>query len=176
MLKRLRVSFWLFFILASVLLLTLTPPPASATSFTDAFENVNADHLFRGTSFSESTPASFYVSLHITSCTDSAVGTEVSGGSYARIAVARSQAAWNGTHGTNIGASSGTNGTISNNGAIDFAAPTANWGLISSFGINSALTGGVQYVCEDLTTPKTVNNGDAAPSFAPAALTIQVDN
>lgn len=149
---------------------------ASAVSLNDYSENKIADHVFRGTAFSETAPASYYVALFTTSCTDAAVGTEVTGGSYARVAIARSQAAWNGTHGNATGASSGTGGTISNAGTLTFPAPTANWGSITAFGVLDASTAGNPIVCTDLTTPKTVNNADSAPAFAIGALTIQIDN
>jgi len=149
---------------------------ASAVSLNDYSENKIADHVFRGTALSETAPASYYVALFTTSCTDAAVGTEVTGGSYARVAIARSQAAWNGTHGNATGASSGTGGTISNAGTLTFPAPTANWGSVTAFGVLDASTAGNPIVCTDLTTPKTINNGDAAPAFAIGALTIQIDN
>jgi len=145
-------------------------------SLNDYAENKIVDHVFRGTAFSESSPGSYYVGLHTTSCTDAALGTEVSGAGYSRIAIARSQAAWNGTHGTNSGPSSGTNGTISNNAIIQYGSPTANWGGVTSFSVSDAITGGNPIVCTDLTTAKTINNGDAAPSFAAGALTIQIDD
>jgi len=149
---------------------------ASAVSLNDYSENKIADHVFRGTALSETVPASYYVALFTTSCTDAAVGTEVTGGSYARVAIARSQAAWNGTHGNATGASSGTGGTISNAGTLTFPVPTANWGSVTAFGVLDASTAGNPIVCTDLTTPKTINNGDAAPAFAIGALTIQIDN
>jgi hypothetical protein len=136
--------------------------PAQATSITDYYENKIVDHLFRNTALSESSPASYYVGLLTASCSDSSAGTEVSGGDYARVAVTRGTSAWKGTHGSTTGASSGTNGTISNAGAITFPAPTANWGTM--------------IICQSLTASKTVNNGDAAPAFAIDALTIQIDN
>ena len=73
-------------------------------------------------------------------------------------------------------ASSGTGGTTSNNAAVTFPAPTANWGSVSYFGIYDASTAGNLLFCAALTTAKTINNGDAAPSFAIGALTIQIDN
>lgn len=149
---------------------------AGAASFTDYFENKDVDHLFRNTAYSESSPASFHVSLHTAACSDSSTGTEVSGGSYARVAVTRATSSWKGTHGNTTGASSGTNGTISNAAAITFPAPTANWGTVTHFGMFDASTSGNMIVCQSLTTSKTINNGDAAPSFAIDALTIQVDN
>jgi hypothetical protein len=150
--------------------------PAQATSLTDYLENKLVDHLFRATAYSESSPASFYVGLLTASCSDSSAGTEVSGGSYARVAVTRGTSAWKGTHGSTTGASSGTNGTISNAGAITFPSPTANWGTITHFAIYDASTSGNQILCQSLTASKTVNNGDAAPAFAIDALTIQIDN
>lgn len=149
---------------------------ASATSLTDYYENVIADHLFRATALSEATPASYYVALHTAACSDSATGTEVTGGSYARVAVIRGLANWNGTHGNTTGASSGTGGTISNAAVITFPAPTANWGTVSHFAIWDATTAGNQVICEALSVGKTINNADASPSFAAGALTIQFDN
>lgn len=161
--------------IASVAMLSVTNQ-AHAASLNDYSENKIVDHVFRNTAFSESTPTSYYVALFTTSCTDAAVGTEVSGAGYARIGVTRGQANWNGTHGTTTGASSGTNGTISNAAIIQYGSPTANWGSITSFAVMDAVSSGNPIVCTDLTTAKTVNNGDAAPSFAAGALTIQIDN
>lgn len=149
-------------------------PLAIATSFTDYYENKLADDQFRGTAYTE--PTTHYVGLLTTTCTDSSAGTEVSGGSYARVAVTKGDAAWKGTHGSATGISSGTGGTISNAAAITFPAPTANWGTVVSFGIYDASSSGNLMICQALTTSKTINNGDAAPSFAIDALTIQFDN
>lgn len=162
--------------LLSLALAVLIPLTAHAASMTNYAENLIADVIFRAQAFSETAPASYYVSLHTTSCTDATPGTEVSGGSYARVAVSRATGSWKGTHGTTTGASSGTNGTVSNAAAVTFPAPTANWGSVTAFGIYDASTSGNQLFCADLTTAKTVNNGDAAPSFAIDALTVQIDN
>lgn len=161
---------------AGLLLSVAMVLPAFAGSMTDTFENKIVDVMFRAQAFSETSPANYYVALYTSSCTDASRGTEVSGGSYARVAVSRATASWKGTHGTTTGASSGTSGTISNAAIIQFAAPTANWGSVTAFGIEDASTAGNQVVCNNLTTPKTVNNGDAAPSFAVDALTVQIDN
>jgi hypothetical protein len=162
-------------LLSAMLALALSVA-AFAGSMTDTYENKVADVIFRAQAFSETSPASHYVALFTTSCTDSALGTEVSGGSYARVAVTRATTSWKGTHGSTTGASSGTNGTISNAAIIQFPAPTANWGSVTAFAIMDASTGGAAVVCNNLTVAKTVNNGDAAPSFAVDALTVQVDN
>ena len=162
-------------LLALVAAAALATTPAHATSFTDYLENKIADWLFRGQTFTP--PTTFYVGLLTAACRDSSAGTEVTGGSYARVGVVASLANMAGTQsaGSTV-ASSGTGGTTSNNGAITFAAPTANWGTITHFAIYDASTAGNQLVCQSLGTSKTVNNGDAAPSFAAGALTIQIDN
>lgn len=147
---------------------------AVATSMSDYLENKLVDHVFRGTAFTA--PVTLYVGLATAACTDAALGTEVTGGAYARVAITSGTAAWNGTHGTVTGASSGTGGTISNAAAVTFPAPTANWGVVTHFIITDAATAGNLMVCQALTTSKTINNADAAPSFAAGAMTFQVDN
>lgn len=93
---------------------------------------------------------------------------EPSGGSYARVSVTNNTTNW-------PGPTSG-NATVSNNSAVTFPAPTANWGVIFGFVITDASTGGNALIYSALTTPKTVNSGDAAPSFSASALTVQIDN
>lgn len=174
--KKLFKPFYSLFLALALSSALLPVNVAHAASLNDYAENKVVDDLFRGTDYPAATPASFYVALFTTSCTDAAIGTEVTGGSYARVGVTRAQSSWNGTHGNTTGASSGTNGTISNANAITFPAPTANWGSVTSFAVMDASTAGNPIVCTDLTTPKTINNGDAAPSFATGALTVQIDN
>jgi hypothetical protein len=111
--------------------------------------------------------------------------TEVSGGSYARVKInAGSYPAlsdWAGTQSAgSTTASSGTGGTTSNNNAITFAAPTANWATgtaqVGAILLYDQASGGNLLGWGPLTVPKTVNSGDAAPSFAAAALSLQLDN
>lgn len=160
--------------LAVGFLLAFTAITAQAASMTDYLENKLADHLFRTTTYTQ--PATIYVGLLTAACSDSTAGTEVSGGSYARIAKNPGDANWKGTHASTTGASSGTGGTVSNASAVTFAAPSANWGVVTHFGIYDAVSGGNLLFCAALTVSKTINNGDAAPSFAIDALTIQFDN
>jgi hypothetical protein len=143
------------------------------SALSDYLENKIVDDLFRGTAYTP--PATHYVGLMTSAASDTGPGTEVTGGSYARVAVSKADASWKGTHGSATGASSGTNGTISNAAAITFPAPTADWGSVTYWGIWDAATSGNLLVWDDLTTAKTINNGDAAPSFAIDALTIQID-
>lgn len=154
-------------------------------ALSDFLENKIIDFLFRGQSLgitgasagAGSGPTTLYVGLYTANPTDTGGGTEVSGGSYARVAVSSSLANWAGTQAAaSTTASSGTSGTTSNNGAITFPAPSANWGSITGFGIFDAATSGNLLIWGSLSTPKTVNNGDAAPAFNAAALSIQIDN
>jgi hypothetical protein len=149
--------------------------PAHAAAMTDYLENKLLDWLIRGQTMTQLT--NVYVSLHTGACSDSSVGTEVTGGSYARVTVAAAMAQWAGTQSAgSTTASSGTSGTTSNNAAITFPSPTANWGVVTHFGLFDASTSGNMLLCTALTTSKTINNGDAAPSFGIGSLTFQIDN
>lgn len=144
-------------------------------ALSDYLENKLIDWLLRGQTFTP--PATVYVGLLTAAPSDSAAGTEVTGGSYARVAVTSSLASWAGTQAAaSTVASSGTSGTTSNNGTITFPAPTANWGVVTHFAVYDASTGGNLLFYAALGASKTINNGDAAPSFAAAALTLQIDN
>lgn len=143
-------------------------------AMTDYLENKIIDWLLRGQAFTP--PATVYVGLLTAAPSDSAAGTEVSGGSYARVAVTSNATNWNSTDGDNDAASSGTDGTTENDTAVTFPAPTASWGVVTHFGIYDASSGGNLLIYAALGTSKTINNGDAAPSFAVGSLSFQIDN
>jgi len=154
-------------------------------AFSDSFENKLIDFLLRAqalgvtgaTAAAGSGPATVHVGLFTANPTDSTAGTEVTLGAYARVAVTSSLANWAGTQGAGTTvASSGTGGTTSNNVAITFPAPTANWGIITGHGVFDAATGGNLLFYGALTANKTVNSGDAAPVFPAGTLTLQIDN
>ncbi len=138
----------------------------------DYLENKFMDWFFRGQSLSA--PATVYVALFTSAANDAGGGGEPSSGAYARVAVASSLANWSGTQSAgSTAASSGTSGQISNNNAVTFPAPSgANWGVLTYFGIFDASTSGNLLYWGQLTTPKTVNDGDSAPVFAAGTLTI----
>jgi len=117
-------------------------------------------HIFRTGSFTK--PAALYISLHTADPTDDATGTEVSGGSYARVQRDPLDANWSGV--------SATDGVTKNVAAVTYPAPTGNWGLITHAAVWDALTGGNMLISGALGTPKTVNSGDPAPSFAADAI------
>lgn len=170
-----KINFKNLFLTLALSFVTLFSATSGAASLSDYLENKLIDAFLRGQSYTM--PATVYVALATTSGSDSACGTEVTGGSYARVSVSSSTANWAGTQSAgSTSASSGTNGTTSNNNAITFPAPTANWGSVTEFCIFDASSSGNLLFRAALTTPKTVNNGDAAPSFAAGALTFQIDN
>lgn len=149
-------------------------PLAQAGALSDYLENKLIDHVFRAQAYTA--PTTIYVALFTSACSDSAAGTEVSGGSYARPGLAASLANWAGTQSAgSTTASSGTGGTTSNNAPITFATPSAGWGTVSYIGLMDAVSGGNLLVCTALSTAKTINTGDTV-SFPAASLTNQIDN
>lgn len=98
---------------------------------------------------------------------------EVTGGAYARVSVAASLANLSGTQGAGTTvASSGTDGSTSNNGIITFPAPTAQWhpvgGAIVGVVVYDAATAGNPWDWGLLSALKSVNSGDPAPTIAAA--------
>lgn len=147
---------------------------AQAGALTDYAENKVVDALIRAQAIG--TPATWYVALYTTCPTDSTSGTEVTGGSYARVAVTAGLTQWAGTQAAaSTTASSGTGGTTSNNATISFPTPSAGWGTVTCWGLTDASTSGNTWIYSALTTSKTINSGDSV-SFAAAAATFQIDN
>lgn len=152
----------------------LAAASAHAGALTDFAENKIVDALLRGQALGA--PATVYIGLDTAACTEAGGGTEVTGGSYARVAVTSSLANWAGTLAAgNTAVSSGTSGTTSNNGAIAFPTPTAGWGTVVSVRFWDAASAGNAWVCTPLTVNKTINTGDTV-SFPASSLTLQVDN
>jgi hypothetical protein len=110
-----------------------------------------------------------YIALYTVIPTDAnASGTEVTGGSYARVAFTNNTTNWPNASGTNPS-------TKSNGVAITFPAPTANWGTVVGLAVYDAATVGNELAWAPLTTALTINNGNPAPSFAIGALVITID-
>jgi hypothetical protein len=134
----------------------------------DYLEGQIRAHVFRTASYTK--PTVLAISLHTADPTDvtaTANANEVANaGSYARVARNPLDANWT--------AASATDGITTNAATITFPAPTANWGVVTHLGIydSSAYGGGNLLFSGALTTPKTINNGDAAPSFAIGSLAI----
>lgn len=162
------------FFIGLLFVATLGVGNARAASLTDTYENSIIDWLMRGQTLTP--PATGYIALFTTCPTDSTAGTEVTGGSYARVAITASLSNWAGTQSAgSTTTSSGTSGTTSNNNVITFPTATADWGTVNCFGYMSASSGGTLIFYAVLTSPRSITNGSTG-SFAAAALTFQVDN
>jgi len=106
-------------------------------------ENALINATLRNTTYTS--PSTVYVGLFTTDPTDAGTGTEVSGGSYARVAVT-------------FGAPS--NGVSTNSAAVEFAQATASWGTVTHIGILDALTTGNLLYHTPLDVSKAIDNGD----------------
>ena len=114
-------------------------------SLSDTFETHTLKYLL--TSDSVTRPTNWFVALCTTDPTDSALGTEVSGGGYARQSVAFTV--------------SGNN--ASNTSAIEFPEATADYGTVVAVMIMPASTGGTasdMIVHAQLTSDKAISTGD----------------
>jgi hypothetical protein len=140
------------------------------SALSNYLENKLIDHVLRNTAYTM--PTTVYVALYTAAPSDAGGGTEVTGGSYARALVGPSTSAWTATQGGTAGASSGTGGQSANAADIPFPLPTANWGVVTHFGIFDAVTSGNLLMWAALAASKTVNSGDAAPKFVAGALTV----
>lgn len=114
-------------------------------SLSDTFETHTLKYLL--TSDSVTRPTNWFVALCTSDPTDSALGTEVSGGGYARQSVTFTV--------------SGDN--ASNTSAIEFPEATADYGTVVAVMIMPASTGGTasdMIVHAQLTSDKSISTGD----------------
>lgn len=131
----------------------------------DYLSNKVIDLWLRGQAFAW--PATTYEALFTAVPSNAGGGTEVAGGSYARVAVASDTTHWSGTQSAgSTGASSGTSGRSSNNLAITFPPPTADQGVITAGGYYDAASSGNLLGWEAFASPRSILNGGAAPSYA----------
>lgn len=133
-----------------------------AGSKSDYLENKLLDHVLGNVAFTA--PATVYIALFTVAPTDAGGGTEVTGGSYARVAVVNNSTNW----------PAATNGTKSNGTEISFPTATADWGTVVAFAIFDAATAGNMLYWADLMQAKTISNGDTA-KFAIGDIDISED-
>lgn len=119
------------------------------SALSDYLENALIDHIFRNSTFSR--PANIYIALFTAAPSDSGGGTEVSGGSYARQAVAT---------GASSGWDAASGGATANTSTVTFPTATANWGTITHIGLFDASSAGNLLFHGALTASKVVNSGD----------------
>lgn len=106
-------------------------------------ENALINATLRNTSYTS--PATVYMGLYTSDPTDANTGTEVSGGSYARVAVT-------------MGAPS--DGVSTNSAAIEFPQASGSWGTVGWIGILDASSSGNLLYHTALDTSKTISSGD----------------
>jgi len=111
-------------------------------SFSNYLETKVLDHVFGGTAYTA--PSTLYLALFTTDSSESATGTEVSGGGYARQTVTF----------TTSGA------TTSNDADVEFPTATASYGTVVAVAVMDALTGGNMLAYAGLSTDKTIETGD----------------
>ena len=129
-----------------------------AGSLSDFAENEILDHLLSAATYTA--PATIYLAVFTAAPTDAGGGTEVTGGSYARLAVTNDA--------TNFPAA--VAGAKSNGVALTMVTASANWGTIVAYGLFDASTAGNMIGWADLTSSVIINNGDTL-RFAAGALT-----
>jgi hypothetical protein len=133
---------------------------------TNYLEDKIVNHVFGSTTYTK--PTNWYVGLLTATPSDSAAGTEVSGGSYARMVCAFTI--------TGTGTAQ-----AANTSAITFPTATADWGIVGWVGIYDALSGGNLAAFQNLqqsdfstSTTKTINDGDIF-KFNATTIKIQLD-
>jgi hypothetical protein len=129
--------------------------------FTNYLEDEVLDHvLCQGAIYAF--PSNVWVGLYTAAPNDDGGGTEVIGGSYARVST--SSATWN----------TAVDGSTDNAAAITFPQASASWGLVTHFGIFDAASSGNLLMWAILTASKTIDIGDTA-SFAIGDLDVTLD-
>jgi hypothetical protein len=116
-------------------------------SLGDSTEAGLLDHYFDLASFPA--PANLFVALFTAAPNDAGGGTEVSGGSYARVNVATGTAQW-----------TRTGSTVTNDNPITFPTASGSWGTITHVAVMSASTSGTLLWHGALATSRTVGSGD----------------
>ena len=118
-----------------------------AGSLSTALHNKLIDHILKTTPYT--VPTNIYVALYSVAPTIAGGGTELTGNGYAR----KVHNSWD------VAAA----GASENTGAIAFAAASGgDWSAAVAFGLFDAITGGNFLGWGDLTTSRTVLDGDTA--------------
>ena len=132
------------------------------SAMSDFLEVELRKHIFRTGSYTK--PTVLAVALYTAAPGETGGGTEVSGGSYARVQRDPLDANWTGA--------SSTDGLTDNAADLTFPTPSANWGVVTHFAILDATSAGNFLFYGALAQSKTVNNGDPAPKFVTGALDV----
>lgn len=113
------------------------------SQMSDYLENALINHVFRNTAMPA--PVTVYIALFTSNPTDAAIGTEVTGGAYARQTIAFG---------------SPTNGSTNNSAQVSFPVATASWGLVTHAAVFDAGSGGNMLVHGPLAGSKQIDIDD----------------
>jgi hypothetical protein len=130
-------------------------------SFSDFLELELLDHVFGAAAYTA--PGTIHIAAFTATPSDSGGGTEVTGGSYARVAVTNNS--------TNFPAASA--GAKANGTAITFPEATASWGSVAAISAQDAAAAGNQLGWDDFTA-KAIGIGDTL-NIAAGDLDITLD-
>lgn len=124
-------------------------------SLSDTFETRVATWIFTGTAVTR--PTAWHVGLFTSNPADDGSGTEVTGGSYARVSATFTV----------------SGDTASNSAAVEFAEATASWGTVTHVAVYDAATSGNLIAYAALDSSLAVSSGDIV-RFAIGALDFTV--
>lgn len=116
-------------------------------ALSDYAEKKLLDHIL---GLSAYTMPTCYAALFTDDPADDASGTEVSGGSYARVEIT-----------SKMNASGATDGHADNNAAITFGPASASWGTVTHFAIFDASTAGNLLLHGAFSASKVIGSGDS---------------
>lgn len=134
-----------------------------ASGKSDYYENAILLHTYSGSAFSA--PSTIYMGLSTAAASDASVGTEVSGGGYARASSAATSVNW-GLRST---------GVMVNLTAISFGTTSASWGtVVSGFTSNSVAASDPALHWGDLSSNKVIGSGDTV-TFAACSIVLTED-
>ena len=132
-----------------------------ANGKSDYYQNIILNFMFGNVTYTP--PTTLYIALSTAAWSAASTGSsmsEVTGGSYTRVAVTNNTTNWPGA----------SSGSTSNATVFTFPTATAGWGTIVSAYIVDASTAGNCIYGGDLAASRVINNGDTA-SFAASAVT-----
>lgn len=125
------------------------------------------ERAFANREFGSGTPVTWYFGLSTTTPNDDGTGfTEPVGGAYARVGMT------NNITNFPVAATVAGETTIKNGVKITWANPTGNWGVVTHYGIFTALTGGTPEYTNPLDSPITIKSGNTPVEFDVSALVL----
>jgi len=116
--------------------------------------------IFNGDAFAA---PDVWIALYTDDPTDADVGTEVTGGSYARVLIYDNGS---GSPDFTVAAVDGIGYKVENDNDVTFTTATASWGTVTHFGLRDASTSGNLLMHAELDYSKTVGISDTFEGLA----------